>query len=49
MSFANAMLARGFGKTDFLFPHIMRHTNNSQELNESFFPSLKALANITFL
>lgn len=49
MSFANAMLARGLGKTDFLFPHIMRHTNNSQEPNESFFRSPKAFANITFL
>jgi hypothetical protein len=37
MSFANAMLARRLGETDFLFQHIMRHTNNSQEMNESFF------------
>ena len=37
VSFANAMLARRLGETDFLCPHIMRHTNNSQELNESFF------------
>jgi hypothetical protein len=49
MSFATAMLACRLGETDFLFKHIMRHTNNSQELNESFFWSLKAFANNTFL
>ena len=49
MSFANAMLARRLSETDFLFKHIMRHTNNGQELNESFFWLLKAFANITFL
>jgi hypothetical protein len=43
------MLARRLSETDFLFQHIMRHTNNSQEVNESFFWSLKAFANITFL
>ena len=49
MSSANAMLARRLSETDFPFMHIMRHTNNSQEVNESFFWSLKAFANITYL
>jgi hypothetical protein len=49
VSFADTVLTSRPGKTDFLFPHIMRHTNISQELNESFFRSLKAFANITFL
>ena len=48
MSFANAMLARRLSETDFLFPHIMRHTNIGQVLKESFFQSLRAFANITF-
>jgi hypothetical protein len=48
VSFADTVPARRPSKMHFLFKHIMRHTNNSQELNESFFWLLKAFANITF-
>jgi len=48
VSFANAMLSRRFSETNFLLSHIMRHTNKGQELDESFFLSIKAFENNTY-
>jgi hypothetical protein len=47
MSFANAMLARRLSEPDFLFEHIMRHTNIGQVETRRVF-SEQAWENNTF-
>jgi hypothetical protein len=47
MSFANAMFACRLGETDFLFEHIMRHTNIGQAETRRVF-SEQAWENNTF-